>query len=380
MTHPDHIGSRSRALARAASLLAALLLLLGTASAANAGVGEYRLGVVETGVGGADLASMSRAGVEVLRTGLNWSRAETRAPSSDACDGNYNWSLYDPLVSRASVEGIDLVGVIAGSPAYAASQPSRAPDADDRYAMHSYGCFVRALVARYGLGGDYVSRLHPGAHPVRQWQVYNEPNVRFYAVEIDPNNYGRLLHLTHDQIAREDPGAKVILAGGPELIGEGITWSRFLRILYRIRGIERKFDAVAFHPYAGTRAGLKRSLVSLDRTLERVGDARTPVWITETGFASNGAKGHYLTRDRRGQARALGATLDLLRSSRRRFNIGTIAVYRWRDAKFDSDQSRSWIDYAGLFGHSGNAKPACRAFVAYSGGDCRRIGSGRRPR
>ena len=36
----------------------------------------------------------------------------------------------------------------------------------------------------------------------------------------------------------------------PEITGRGFYVHKYLRKLYRVRGIERKFDAVGLHPYA----------------------------------------------------------------------------------------------------------------------------------
>ena len=59
----------------------------------------------------------------------------------------------------------------------------------------------------------------------------------------------RLLKLTQRIIVDVDPRAQIILAGMPEITGRGFYVHKYLR-LYRVRGIERKFDAVGLHPYA----------------------------------------------------------------------------------------------------------------------------------
>jgi hypothetical protein len=167
----------------------------------------------------------------------------------------------------------------------------------------------------------------------------------------------------------------VITAGLPEYHSKGMDAKRFLKEFYRVKGIKSRFDALGVHAYAADQRGVKGYLERTRNLLRRVGDRRRAIWVTEFGYASGGGGG-FLVSSESGQARKLRKTIALLQRERKRFKLGTITSYRWRDTEPPSGGSRRWPDYAGLFRDNGSVKPACRAYVRFTGGSCGRIDPG----
>ncbi len=163
--------------------------------------------------------------------------------------------------------------------------------------------------------------------------MWNEPNLREYSAKNkpDPREYARLLKISQRIIVDVDPQAQIILAGMPEIPGRGIYVHKYLKQLYKVRGIERTFDAVALHPYARNWRGLEGALIRLRSTLQKVRDARRTVWVTEFGWSDLGPNDAFQVKGPKGQATQLTKSVKLMRRKRGRYNLGTITWFRWRD-------------------------------------------------
>lgn len=349
--------------------------LLGPALADASNPRQFSLGVVGSRVNFGDTAQMERSGVQAHRLVFAWAEIETERPTGGDCDtGEYLGFdfYYDGFIAEQGGNDINLLPVIAGSPDYAADRQSYLPE---RSATFEYRCFVRELVERYGPGGSVLEEF-PEAEPITNWQVSNEPNVEFYAGDVNPREYARVLRITADEIRSVDPNANIVLAGMPEVPANGMTSDRFLRKLYRVRGIESYFNTVAIHPYARNHRGVRGALGRLKTLLRRLGDARRPVWITEIGWADQGPRRQFPVVGARGQAQRLDRTFRMLRtrSVRRQYNLGHVYWFNWRDVPESEIVGRpGWHDFAGLYEREGRPKPACRKFVAFTGGRCARI-------
>ena len=311
---------------------------------------------------------------------LNWAVIETRPAIGPGCTGaQYQWDAYDRFVDGASRRGIRILPFFFGSPSYAASRDSRMPSMGSP-AIEDYKCFVRAAVRRYGRGGTY-RLINPTAVPITEWQVWNEPNLPGYAArgDVNPKEYARFVKTTTATVRGVDQRAAIVLAGMPEQGKNGMLSTRFLRQFYSVKGIRRSFNAVAIHPYAVNHRGVKGYLIRLRDTLRDLGDARRSVWITEVGWATSGPRDAFTVTTERGQAERLRKTFEMIKANRRRFNIGTVQWFRWRD-KAVYGRTQLWQDYAGLYRRDGTPKPSCNAFARFTPGGrpppCRKIASG----
>lgn len=351
-----------------------LLATLALAAPADAGVRDYRVGVL----GGipptsADLAAMQRNRARSVRVTFSWEQIEVSRRTGQSCaTALYDFSRYDELVRNAGQRGLSLVPTLINSPRYAAGN-SRSPryPAPGAAGFKDFQCFVRAVVGRYGRGGTF------GARDIINWQVWNEPNLPLYSPnrQVSPANYGELVKATAESIRSQDSRATVILAGLPEQVKDGMNSNVFLRKLYRVSGIRGKFNAVALHPYAVNARGVKGALTRLRDTLRNVGDRRRPVWITEIGWATDGPKGHFLVTSEKNQASRLTSTFQMLRKNHKRFKIGTVHWFRHRDTATYAENTNIWPDYAGLYRENGAPKPSCGRFRRVTGapGGCQRI-------
>jgi hypothetical protein len=366
------------ALTMVVGLTAAALL----AAPALAGPRDFRVGVTDRPLGSSDIAGMGRANVETFRVNFSWVHVESGRPRpGSSCNErtatmpgvSYDWAQNDRTVRQASAHGVRLLPVIVGSPDYVAARSTNAPYTESRREVEAYKCFVRALVDRYGSGGD-LPRLNPAVTPIKDWQVWNEPNLPKYATEekgVSPREYADLVSVTSRQIRREDPGATIALAGLP-VTNNGFDPTQFLTKLYRVRGIERKFDVIAVHPYARDHRGVKGAILRLREMLTNVRDRGRYIWVTETGWATHGSNYPFAVKGRRGQAKQLEKTIGMLKRNRREWNIGTVTWFRWRDQAVPS-QNRGAFDYMGLYNEGGSPKPSCRSFTAFTNGRCDRL-------
>ena len=122
---------------------------------------------------------MRRAGIDSTRVLISWAEVEANR-------GEYDWSRPDALIQDVSAEGLEVLPLLFGSPAWAAQA--------DGHVCFGAGCiafapastetrtefadFAAAAVQRYGPDGAFWSQ-HPSiaARPMRVWQVWSEQNL-----------------------------------------------------------------------------------------------------------------------------------------------------------------------------------------------------------
>ena len=351
--------------------LLALASSLILAIPAVAGVADFRAGVVGgRTLGTNDLPRMREAGVRTLRVTFNWNGVETQRRTGPSCStATYDFTRYDALVAEAGRQGIKLLPVFFASPSYVGGGDLSNMPRTGTPEMADYNCYVRALVRRYGRGGIFPATNVP-AQPITEWQVWNEENLPNYAAgqRVSPAEYGRFLKQTTAGVRSIDSAATIVLGGMPERTSRGMNAEKYLRGLYRVKKIRSKFDVVALHPYAENARGVKGALIRMRDMLRSVGDRRRVLWLTEVGYASSGPKGHFLVNTEQGQAKKLTATLQLIRSNRKRYKVGTVHWYSWRDTAAYSEGRPEWFVYAGLYRANGTPKPACNAYARFTGG------------
>ena len=365
---------------RRLTLLACLALLGGLtlATPADAGVGKYRVGItVGPPAGSGDFERMAQARARHARINFSWDAIETKRRTGKGCGtAEYGgFQLYDLQVLFASKKGIRVMPMIFDSPGYAAARGSQMPSTKSR-AIGDYKCFLRKLVRRYGHGGALV-REKKFAKPIKDWQLWNEQNLPIYAAKGKPNprEYARFVKISSKEIKRVDRKANIVLGGMPERAKRGMVLKKFLTRFYRVKGIKSKFDVVSLHPFAENHRGVKGALQRLRDLLRRVGDRRQVIWMTEIGYASHGPKGHFLVGSEKEQAKKTRSTLSFLKKNHRRYKVGTVDWFRWRDLSSYSQNTNHWWEYAGLYRKDGSPKPACHKYRRFTGagGKCKQI-------
>ena len=175
---------------------------------------------------------MASSGVETVRTVFDWSGAQPGGRGSE-----FDFGRTDGVVRRSALHNVDVLPVVIYSPKWARAYRNRFTSPPKN--RNDYVTYLAALVERYGPDGTYWTD-HPEVpeHPVREWQIWNEPHLPAYwdAPQKGPYGYVRayplLLRASYNIVKSLDPGAKIVMAGITQRAWEEIE------VLYQ-HGIER---------------------------------------------------------------------------------------------------------------------------------------------
>jgi hypothetical protein len=225
--------------------------------------------------------------------------------------------------------------------------------------------FAAAAVARYGPRGS-LWRENPDApkRPIRAWQVWNEPTLPVYwGGRPSARAYVNLLKAVNRAVKRRDRGADVVTAGlPPSKLTGSVPIERYLRQMYRAGG-KRFFDTLAVNSYARNTRELSQLLYGIRRVMDRSGDRRARIWITELGWCDNGPA-HRFCVGSANQARLTGSSITFIRRHRARLKLRGFVFYSWRDAApYAPDYRDMWGLHTGLINRDGSPKPAMAQFT-----------------
>ena len=329
------------------------------------------------------LRRLRRGGVDSIRIPIAWGEAQPRRG-----DG-FDWSGVDARLAATSRAGLEVLPVLYGAPGWAVRTvpvPGASDDAEavgqlpvSGRAAGGWKRFVRAVVLRYGPRGSFWAE-NPTLprRPLHTWQVWNEPNFKYFVARPNPAQYGRLVRLTYAAAHAADPGSRLVLAGlfaRPAEASRGYRPPRaffatdFLQRMYASSpGIRRKFIGVALHPYSAHWQELRPVIEAVRKVLARNHDGGKGLWITELGWSSERpSRRDVFAKGRRGQARELRGALSLLRHQQRRWRLRRVYWFSVDDLA----GSCNFCGGSGLFGPGFRPKPAWHAFVAQTGGRVR---------
>ncbi len=332
-------------------------------------------------------ALMEKAGVESVRVVFNWAYAQPYAgwsevPAADLDDYTdvdgipTDFSQIDEIVGLAARYGLTVLPTVIYAPAWDVIGARATPFSFGRPAQDApYARFLTALVDRYGPSGSfwngYAQRV-----PIRQWQIWNEPNIgAYWPTQPFARTYVTLLKTAAAAIRHADRGAKVVLAGIPDY-----SW-KALETIYRIQGARAAFDVVAVHPYTAKPAGVITILRYVRAVMDRNGDARKPMIADEISWPSSIGEpvdniGFDIGTTEKGQAAKIAAVVPMLADDRRSLNLAGFYYYTWAS---QPGASGLLFDYAGLLSFTDGVfteKPAFSAFeqAALAIEHCRRKG------
>jgi hypothetical protein len=323
-------------------VLAALAALLVAAPAHARSVPRGWLGVQADGPltepgnpFGSEWGLMASSGVESVRVAFDWREAQRTE------DGPIDFSATDAVVVAAAAQGLLVLPVVHRTPGWAARRPRDGAAAAPR-GTAAYARLLTALVGRYGPNGSLWAE-QPGLPklPIRDWQIWNEPNLtRYWTPQPFARAYVKLLRASRRALRAADPGSRTILAGLPNE-----SWIA-LRQVYRAGG-RGAFDAVALHPYTGRPRNVIRLVEFARRVMRRYHDGGRPVWLTELSWPASqgktaGAPGFVTTE--RGQAARLELALSLLAKERRLLRIERVVWYTW----LSREGGRNSFNWSGL--------------------------------
>ena len=355
--------------------LLAVALLLAPASAGAKPPKSFYGVVPQTELGGTDLTRMGQGRVGTLRVPFVWSVIDPSAVPAD-----YQWEELDKLVGGAAQNAIRILPTITSTPTWV-SQLDNCPSncgkqpPQGELALLAWRTFLRALVQRYGPEGSYWT-MHPEVRkvPITAWQIWNEQNSKqYFSPEPDAGVYAKLVTEASRAIKREDPNAKVILGGmfatpQGKLDPRTNSWT-YLRSLYNKPGLAGRFDGVAVHPYAQGMKGVRAQVKLLRTEMQRAGDGKTGLWVTEVGWGSAPKDPQIpLIRGPKGQAKKLRQAFSYFTEKRRRLHVRNVSWFSWKDTPREIALC-IWCPRSGLFSRTGlTPKPAWSAFVRFTGG------------
>ena len=318
------------------------------------------------------LKLMVASGVQRLRVAFSWAAAQPYAAAAavPAADRNRftevkgvptDFATTDAIVAAAARRRLSILPTVLYAPSWDArvNTNPRGGIAQPR-SDGAYAAYLTALIGRYGPRGSFWAQ-NPSLPrmPIREWQIWNEPDVGSFWNAPFARTYVALLRAAHAAIKRADPGAKVVLAALT-----GYAWSG-LRQIYRVRGARRLFDVVSVDAYTKQPANVIRFLHIMRRVMDQHGDRAKPLLATELSWPSSVHQGqvHYdfdTTVAR--QAHNLAALLPLLARNRTVLGLAGFDWYTWIGAE---TRGASDFNFSGLLKvHDGvvTRKPALAAF------------------
>jgi len=161
---------------------------------------------------------------ELAAAGFGWVRQRFPWDQIEPMPGVFDWTPWDEIVADATKQGLELVAVLDGSPAWA--RP--AADADNPLAPPAsradFGRFAAAFAQRYGA-------------TLRYYQIWDEPNIAPHWGDryVNASDYAGLLREGAVQVHSADADAVVLLAAlAPTVEPDGLNQSdlAYLDALY----------------------------------------------------------------------------------------------------------------------------------------------------
>jgi hypothetical protein len=338
--------------------------------------------VPQSSMSAEQLQRLGRGGVESLRIPIGWGSVQSSKGAA------FDWSGFDNQIEEAAKAGIRVLPFLNGAPEWAVpgkrvpgagglEAPAHLPVSGS--AGTGWVSFLSAAVARYGPTGSFWSE-HPGVpkRPIREWQIWNEPNFKYFVAKPNPTEYGQLVKLSYNALHTADPGARVVLAGlfarpkGARDRRTGkhksLNWyaSDFVNVMYgRNPGIKSKFQGASLHPYSIYAKELPGVISEFRHYLAMNHDAGKQLLITELGWSSgpkNTANG--FAKGPAGQARELRAAFTQLRNHQARWRLRSVYWF----SVDDQAGACNFCDGSGLFGEGFRPKPAWFSYVKFAGG------------
>ncbi len=224
---------------------------------------------------------------KVEAAGIGWVRIDFVWALVESQPDFYDWSLYDEIVAAAQVRGLQILAIIAYTPSWATDGPPITGVPRDVADWEEF-CFLAAK--RYG-------------QTIRSWEVWNEPNLPHFWDGSRGDYIDLILRPAADAIRAANPDAQV---GGPalaHLISGDTDWYRWLPDVLEQAG--DRLDFATHHVYdsdghqdvtekleAETLFGEIPELwdlipPSVREVLVEAEWLDQPVWLTETGWATN---------------------------------------------------------------------------------------------
>jgi polysaccharide biosynthesis protein PslG len=367
----------TRALAVALTFIAALTF----ATRAEALPAKFWGVVPQSTLSTEQFQRLGQGGVESMRISFDWGSLQPQE------GGPIEWAGPDATVERAALAGIDVLATITNAPSWAvpsarvpggggSTAPARLPVSGA--AAVGWKSLLGQAVERYGPNGAFWA-THPGVppRPIRVWQIWNEPNFKYFVAKPNPAEYGKLVKLSYPVLKSVDRGAKVLLAGlfarpkGARTKSgkhKSLNWfaSDFVARMYATnRGIKSRFNGVSLHPYSFYSHEIPDVIEELRSVLAENRELGKGLWMTELGWSSGEpTRTNLFAKGLAGQAKQLSSAFNLLRRNQAKWRVKGLYWFSVDDATGVCN----FCDGSGLFGPGFTPKESWFAYVRFAGG------------
>lgn len=300
------------------------------------------------------------AGVRWSRVVFYWSEVQPRGPR----EWRAHYYLRDDIIRRERNNGVEIVGLLMGTPEWAARDPQQSvrsvpagldlPLDDPR---NYWSTFVRRMAR------EYRDRIDT-------WIIWNEPdiqptdpNAQYHAFAGDAADYARLLRTGYLSAKQGNPNARVLFAAttywGDVNHGRALFLERVLDVLQedpQAAAHGYYFDALAINLYSSP-DDLRR-LAGVYRDVLAKYSLEKPLWITETNAVPYDDPSQGLSRDQDGLRVSMEQQASFVIQA---YAMGLAAGYE--RMAFHSMMDRDTMDEVwGLVRNDGSLRPA---FIAY---------------
>ncbi|GAB3410557.1 sugar-binding protein [Flindersiella endophytica] len=230
----------------------------------------FGIGTHFTGYSADLIPLLAKAGIMNVRNDLGWGGIETTK-------GSYDFSGYDPVMSRLDAAGINVFPIV---------------DYTNRF--HDNDATPYTDAGREGFANYSAATLEHYNAQLDEVEVYNEFNIPGFGdrgdgpADAKAEYYYPLLKATHDKLKAVDPDVDVI---GPASAGVPLEW---LETLFQL-GAMPYLDKVSIHPYQYPTPpeNVVGNLDAVGNLVKEYNNGQAkPLWITEQGWPThNGATG-----------------------------------------------------------------------------------------
>jgi hypothetical protein len=283
-----------------------------------------------------ELDQIAQGGVGVVRRDASWGGSEPNAPDAATGEHTYRWDATDTTAATLAAHGLTWYPILDYSTPWASTVPGDPMSAPRPDTIDDYAAYAAAFAARYGRNGAFWTE-HPELPklPVAAYELGNEPNTEMFWREqaTAPEAYADEYAAARAAIKAVDAKTPVVSAG--LLDANAMDPSTFLRrMLRRQPSLRKRIDAVGYHPYQMTYAGMRYGIGALRRTMKSVGMGSVPIEITEAGMTT--AWVSEATR-----ANAIGKLARTLPTDKT-LNVTRFIPYEWASSHSGSDYGQYW--------------------------------------
>jgi len=219
------------------------------------------------------MAKLNELNLEWARVDIHWDRHEKR-------DGEFDFSLIDPLVHAMEQYHVKGLVYLVGSAPFVSSAPDDVPN-KDQYPPKNAESFAQRMAL---LAQRYTS--------IEAWQIWNEQNTpAFWQPKENPLAYNELFKKSVKAIRAVDPNKKIVMGGMAYYSQMPYHQSALMLEAMRDLGAFKLGTTIAYHPYTLTPEGNKSEDLDFIHHAKTINEhlriaGVNDIWATEWGWSS----------------------------------------------------------------------------------------------